>query len=74
MNLIVIQTMNNGVVARQLVNYSTMDEATGALYNTLASSVANEDLQKVITMIADDNLSCLKFEAWNRESAKGVRK
>lgn len=58
--------MSDGTVARSMLNYNTMTEALGALYYTLSSSISNEAVGSVLTMIIDDEGKCKKYETWDR--------
>ena len=70
MNLITIQTMKDRTKARQLLNFESLDPAIGALYQTLASSVVDDNVNVVLTMVMDDNGNVVKRESWIRENAK----
>ena len=69
MNLITIQTLKDGTKARSFLNYESLDPAIGALYQTLASSVIDENVNVVLTIVMDDNGNVVKRESWIRERA-----
>ena len=67
MYLVQIQKFNNGdASAKALFEYSTKEEAIGAAYSVLASSVANANISSVLCQILDDKGAVLKYEYWER--------
>ena len=68
MNLITIQTMKDGTKARSFLNYESLDSAIGALYQTLAASVIDDNVNVVLTLVMDDNGNITKRESWIREN------
>lgn len=68
MNLITIQTMKDGTKARSFLNYESLDPAIGALYQTLASSVVDDNVNVVLALVMDDNGNISKRESWIREN------
>lgn len=65
--LMTIQRFNTGdPEAKSLFDYSTEDDASAALYSTMASSTANVDISSVICLIMDEVCGILKYEKWNR--------
>lgn len=68
MNLITIQTMKDGTKARSFLNYESLDPAIGALYQTLAASVIDDNVNVVLALVMDDNGNILKRESWIREN------
>lgn len=68
MNLIIIQTMKDGTKARSFYNYESLDPAIGALYQTLAASVIDDNVNVVLALVMDDNGNISKRESWIREN------
>lgn len=68
MNLITIQTMKDGTKARSFLNYESLDPAIGALYQTLAASVIDDNVNVVLALVMDDNGNISKRESWIREN------
>lgn len=53
-NLITIQTLNDGTMARSMLTYETYNDALSALYSTMASAMANTNLIKCICVLMSD--------------------
>lgn len=67
MNLITIQNLNDGTVARSLLTYEDGNSAVSAFYSTMASSVANDNVIKVTCIIMTDEGLIVRTEHWERE-------
>lgn len=67
MNLITIQELNDGTVARSLLAYSDGNSALSAFYSTLSSSVADSNVSKVTCVIMTDEGLIIRTEHWERE-------
>lgn len=71
MNLITIQTLKTGEVARSFMTYETLEDAVGALYQTLASSVIDNKVSDVLTIIMNDQGRIMKQDGWKRSDIGG---
>lgn len=60
--------MKDGTKARSFLNYESLDPAIGALYQTLASSVVDDNVNVVLALVMDDNGNISKRESWIREN------
>lgn len=67
MNLLVIQHLADGTTARSFLNYPTKSAAVSAMYSTLASASANENMMKCICSLIDDNGMMDRVEDWSVE-------
>lgn len=70
MNLLTIAKLNDGTYARQLLAYSTRDEALTALYMSMASGISNADVVEYTAELINDNGYVPKCERWAREVAE----
>lgn len=52
--------------AKALFDYPDMDAAKAALFSTMASSMANDNIKTVVCEIINDRGSVLKYEYWER--------
>lgn len=68
MNLLTIQFLNDGTVARSFLHYDTNEAAMSALYYTMSSSLANENVIKVMCELIGDNGTVCKQEVWQKET------
>ena len=64
MNLLTIQILKDGTVARSLLNYATSEEATSALYSTMASACINQNIASCVCELIGDNGTICKQEVW----------
>ena len=64
MNLLVIKTLKSGEVVRTLLNYSSDNEATSALFYELWYASADENVTKIVAEIISDNGNVTKCERW----------
>ena len=65
MNLITLQTLKTGVVARNLLSYGTNDAALSALYNSMRASIADAaNVASVTCLLMDDSGHVSKCERW----------
>lgn len=69
MNLITLQTLQNGTVARNLLAYGTNDGALSALYQSMRASIADENIANVTCILMTDEGHIQKCERWAREVA-----
>jgi len=67
MNLISLMTLVDDTVARQLLAYHTTEEATSAMYSTMASAVANDKCKIAVCVLMDDTGVVCKTEKWFRQ-------
>lgn len=67
MNLITIQELNDGTVARSLLAYEDGNSAMSAFYSTMASSVASPNVLKATCIIMTDEGLIIRTEHWERE-------
>lgn len=67
MNLITLQTLKTGVVARNLLSYGTNDAALSALYQGMRASIADENIANVTCILMTDEGHIQKCERWARE-------
>lgn len=67
MNLITIQDLNDGTVARSLLAYEDGNSAMSAFYSTMASSVASPNVLKATCIIMTDEGLIIRTEHWERE-------
>lgn len=58
--------MDGSPSAKALFEYDSKDTATSALFSTMASSMANNNIKSVLCMIIDDNGWTIKYEKWDR--------
>lgn len=65
-NLITIQTLNDGTVPRSMLAYETEEQALSALYATMSSSLANENINTVVCVIMSDAGLISKHEVFDR--------
>ena len=65
MNLITIQTVS-GETPRSMLAYDTEEQALSAFYSTMASSIANPNLSKVVCELMDDDGRINKCERYER--------
>lgn len=73
MFLLTIQKFNNGnPTATSILGYENLESVTGAMFSTLASSVANTDIEFVCCMIINEYGNTLKHESWARERVNVV--
>ena len=68
MNLLVIQHLTDGTIARSFLNYPTKSAALSALYSTLASASVNENMSKCVCSMIDDNGMIDRFEDWTSDT------
>lgn len=66
MNLIIIQGLTDGTIARTLNNYETEDSALAAMYYELWSAVSNTALAGLTCVILSDEGVVVKRETWAR--------
>lgn len=64
MNLLTIQIFKDGTAARSLLNYATSEEATSALYSTMASACINQNIASCVCELIGDNGTICKQEVW----------
>ena len=65
--MVLIQAFEDGSpTAKALFEYETMDAAKSALFSTMASSMANENIKSVLCEIINDRGGVLKYEIWER--------
>lgn len=69
MNLITLQKINTGAVARNLLSYGTNDGALSALYQAMRASIADENVVSVTCLMIDDDGQTSKCERYIRPSA-----
>lgn len=67
MNLLTIQKLNDGSIARSFLYYETEELALSALYFTMSSSLADANVNDVICILINDYGRQVKFEQWTRE-------
>ena len=67
MNLITLQTLKTGVVARNLLSYGTNDAALSALYQSMRASIADTNVANVTCILMTDEGYIQKCERWARE-------
>lgn len=68
--LIQIQKFVNGdPSAKAIFEYATKDEALAAYYNTLASSLGNQNISSVLCSIINDAGNCEIKEYWERSAS-----
>ena len=66
MNLITLQTLKTGVVARNLLSYGTSDAALSALYQSMRASIADAaNVANVTCILMDDSGHIAKTERWS---------
>lgn len=66
--MILIQTFEDETpTAKALFDYPDMDAAKAALFSTMASSMANDNIKTVVCEIINDRGGVLKHERWERE-------
>lgn len=66
--LVIIQKFNNETPeAKSIFGYESVDSAKAALYSTMASSIANENVSTAICDILDNDGLIIKYEKWVRE-------
>lgn len=66
MNLITLQTLKNGTVARQLLSYGDNDSALSNLYQSMRASIADTNVVKVTCELIDDDGRISKCERYER--------
>ena len=65
MNLITLQTLKTGVVARNLLSYGTNDAALSALYQSMRASIADAaNVASITCLLMDDSGHVGKCERW----------
>lgn len=65
--MVLIQTFRDATpTAKALFDYADMDSAKAALFSTMASSMANENIASVMCEIINDRGGVLKHEIWER--------
>jgi hypothetical protein len=65
--MVLIQTFEDGSpTAKALFEYETMDAAKSALFSTMFSSMANDNIKSVMCEIINDRGGVLKHEIWER--------
>ena len=65
--IVLIQTFEDATpTAKALFEYETMDAAKSALFSTMASSMANENIASVMCEIINEAGGVLKHERWER--------
>ena len=65
--MLLIQTFEDETpAAKALFDYPDMDAAKAALFSTMASSMANENIKTVMCEIINEAGSVLKHERWER--------
>lgn len=64
MNLLTIAKHNDDTYARRLLNYPTYDEALAALYTSLASAIANENVSSYTAELITDEGRVIKCERY----------
>lgn len=67
MNLITLQSLQNGTVARNLLAYGTNDAALSALYQSMRASIADTNIASVTCILMTDEGHISKCERWARE-------
>lgn len=67
MNLITLQTLKTGVVARNLLSYGTNDAALSALYQNMRASIADTNVANVTCILMTDGGFIQRTERWVRE-------
>lgn len=67
MNLLTIQTLKDGAVARSFLHYDTVELAMSALYYTMSSSLADANVTKVMCELIGDNGTVCKMETYDKE-------
>ena len=67
MNLITLQALQNGTVARNLLSYGTNDGALSALYQSMRASIADTNIANVTCILMTDEGHIQKCERWVRE-------
>lgn len=73
MNLLTITKHNDGTYARELLNYATYDEALSALYMSLSSAIANENVLSQVAELIDDDGRVAKCERYLKvQNKEGV--
>ena len=66
MNLLTIQTLKDGSIARSFLHYDTTEQATSALYYTMSSSIADANVTKVMCELIGDNGTVCKIETYDK--------
>lgn len=65
--MIIIQKfLDETPTVKALYEYNTLDEAKSALYSTMASSMANDNIKSVLCEIINDIGGVVKTEMWER--------
>lgn len=65
--MIIIQKfLDETPTVKALYEYNTLDEAKSALYSTMASSMANDNIKSVLCEIINDIGGVVKHERWER--------
>lgn len=65
MNLVTLQILKTGAVARNLLSYGTNDAALSALYQSMRASIADAaNVSSVTCLLMDDSGHIAKTERW----------
>ena len=63
----VIQVFSDGSpTAKAIYDYNSYNDALSALYSTMFSSLAHENLSEVTCLIMDSECIAKKYERWTR--------
>lgn len=72
MNVLFLQTNQNGTVSRNLTSYGTRDLALIALYGGMRASIGDTNLVKAVGEIITDDGAVIKCERWERSEAEAT--
>ena len=69
MNVLFLQTLQNGTVSRNLTSYGTRDLALIALYGGMRASIGDANIVKCVGEIITDDGAVIKCERWEASEA-----
>lgn len=65
-----ISTNLSGTPAKAVYDRPTLDAATMAHHQAMASAMANENVKSILGMIIDEHGAIMRSEYWERETAE----
>ena len=68
-NVLFLQTLQNGTVSRNLTSYGTRDLALIALYGGMRASIGDANVIKCVGEIITDDGAVIKCERWEASEA-----